>query len=203
MTESKPYPAFMRTLAISVVALLAAFAAMVIAKEMGWISAELARRAVSALIGLLLVVCGNYLPKLTGAPSPDSGPLGRADRAAGRLLMVTGLGFALIWVLAPLDWARSASPLAGLGGGLLALAAWALAARRAEGGSAHLAISATGTAARLAVAMIVGSILATFGLFEIDRLWGDQAAQWSAIILVMVLVFIGATPWVRAVSRRG
>lgn len=203
MTESKPYPAFMRTLTISVVALLAAFAAMVIAKEMGWISDEPARRAVSALIGVLLIVCGNYLPKLTGAPGPDSGPLGRADRAAGRLLMVTGLGFALIWVLAPLDWARSVSPLAGLVGGLLALAAWALAARRAEGGSARLAISATGTAARLAVAIIVGSILATFGLFEIDRLWGDQAAQWSAIILVMVLVFIGATPWVRAVSRRG
>ena len=203
MTESKSYPAFLRTLAISLFALLAAFAALVGAKEVGLLGPEPARRAVSALIGLLLVVCGNYLPKLTGAPSPDSGPLGRADRAAGRLLMLTGLGFALIWVVAPLDWARSVGPLAGLGGGLLALTAWALAARRAEGGSARLAVLATSTAARLAVAMIVGSILATFGLFEIDRLWGDQAAQWSAIILVMVLVFIGASPWVRAVSRRG
>lgn len=153
-------------------------------------------------MGLLLVVCGNYLPKLTGAPSPDSAHLGRADRAAGRLLMMTGLGFALIWILAPLDWARSVSPLAGLGGGLLALAAWALAARRAEGGASRLAARATGTAVRLAVATIVGSVLATFGLFEIDRLWGDEAAQWSSIILVMLLVFIGASPWVRAASRR-
>lgn len=203
MTNSRSRPAFLRTLAISVVALLAVFAALVVAKEMNWIGAELARRAVSALIGVLLAVCGNYLPKLTGAPGADSGSLGRADRAAGRLLMVTGLGFALIWVLAPLDWARSVSPLAGLGGGLLALAAWANAARAAEGGPARLAISAMSTAVRLAVATIVVSILATFGLFEIDRLWGDQAAQWSAIVLVMVLVFIGALPWVRAVSRRG
>lgn len=203
MTESKAHPAFMRTLTISVVALLAAFAAIVVAKEMGWLGAESARRAVSALMGLLLVVCGNYLPKMTGAPGQDAGTLGRADRAAGRLLMLTGFGFALIWALAPLGWARSVSPLAGLGGGLLALGAWAWAARRAEGGSARLAARTTGTAVRLAVAMIVGSILATFGLFGIDRLWGDQAAQWSALILVMMLVFIGASPWVRAVSRRG
>lgn len=48
MTDSKSYPTFISTLAISVVVLLAAFAAMVIAGEMGWINAEPARRGAAS-----------------------------------------------------------------------------------------------------------------------------------------------------------
>ena len=203
MTERPAYPAFLRTLTVSAITVLAVFAGLVIAEEVGLIGSDPARRAVSALMGVLLALCGNYLPKLTAAPSANSAHLARADRAAGRLLMATGLAFALIWIAAPLDWARTTSPLAGRAGGLLALTAWAFAARRAEGGAADMAASAFSTAARLGVLTITGSILATFGLFEIDRRWGDEAAQWTAIIYVMVLVFIGASPFIRAVSRRG
>lgn len=203
MTDRVTRPAFLRTLTVSVFSVLAIFAALILAEETGFIGSDPARRGVSALMGVLLLLCGNYLPKLTAAPSPNSARLAKADRAAGRLLILTGLGFALIWVLAPLDWARAVSPMAGLAGGLIALLAWVFVAQRAEGGSAGLAASALSTAARLGVLMISGSIIATFGLFEIDRRWGDEAAQWTSIIFVLSLGFIGASSVVRAVIRRG
>ena len=58
------------------------------------------------------------------------------------------------------------------------------------------------TAARLAVILLVGSVFATFGLFEIDRIWGDQAAQWSAVIFTLVIMFLGAMPALISLRRR-
>lgn len=203
MTETQSKPAFIKTLAVSATAVLAVFAALVVAGEAGWIDERVARRAVSALLGLLLCVLGNYLPKLTAQPGPDTAHLARADRIAGRMLMATGLVFAVIWIAAPLGMARTFSPLVGLAGVLAAVISWVIAARRAQAGAAGLARSATATAVRLSVSMMIGAIFATFGLFEIDRLWGDQAAQWSAMILVLMIGFIGATPFVRSVVRRG
>jgi len=203
MTDQKSRPAFMRTLSVMALGVLAVFAGIVVAEESGWIGSDPARRAVSALMGVLLALCGNYLPKLTAAATANSVHLAKADRAAGWLLIVTGVCFALIWLIAPLGWARGASALIGLGGGLVALCAWAFAARRAEGGSARLAAFSFSSAARLGVAMIVGGLFATFGLFEVDRRWGDEAAQWTSLAVVMVLVFVAASPFVRAASRRG
>ena len=203
MTDNVPNKPAARVLTIAVIALLAAFAVMVAGKEFGWLDPDFAKRGVSALLGLLLVVCGNYLPKLTRKPDADTALLGKADRAAGRVLMLTGLAFSVIWLAAPLEMATAIASIVGLAGAFACFGIWAWTARRAEGGSARLAITATDTAVRAAVAMIVLSIFVTFGIFEIDRIWGDQAAQWSAIIFSMMIVFAGGSPVFMTLFRRG
>ena len=203
MTDFSPNKPAARALTIAVVLLMAAFAVIVIGKEGNWLDPEFARRGVSALLGGLLMVCGNYLPKLTRKPDSDTALLGKADRAAGRMLILTGLGFSGIWIFAPLATATAIASIAGLVGAVASSGIWAWTARHAVGGSARLAISATDTAVRASVAMIVICIFFTFGIFEIDRIWGDQAAQWSAIIFSLMIVFAGGSPALMRLFRRG
>jgi ABC-type Fe3+-siderophore transport system permease subunit len=203
MTDPAPNKPAARVLTIAVVGLMIAFAAIIAAKEFNLVDQAFARRGVSALLGLLLAVCGNYLPKLTRQPDADTALLGRADRAAGRVLILTGLAFSVIWLAAPLGTATAIASIVGLLGASACIAVWAWIARRAEGGSARMAITATDTAVRAAVAMIVLSIFVTFGIFEIDRIWGDQAAQWSAIIFSLMIAFGGGAPVFTTLFRRG
>jgi len=203
MTNMHPRRSATRTLSIAIALLIVTGAGLVVALKSAWIDPALAKRGVSALIGLLLALCGNYLPKMTRTADADTAVLGRADRAAGRILVLTGLGFAVLWLLAPLDVARALASMAGLACAALAVLAWIWTARRAANGPSQLAISATDTAARLALLMLVASIFLTFGLFEIDRIWGDRAAQWSAIVYIMLLVFAGGIPAFLTLRRRG
>jgi len=202
MTNNIPNKPAARVLTIAVVVLIATFAVLVVGKENAWLDPDLAKRGVSALLGMLLIVCGNYLPKLTRKPDADTALLGKADRAAGRVLILTGLAFSAIWIIAPLAMATAIASIVGLVGAFACFGTWAWTARRAEGGSARLAITATDTAVRAGVAMIVLSIFFTFGIFEIDRIWGDQAAQWSAIIFALMIVIAGGSPAYMRFLRR-
>jgi hypothetical protein len=203
MTDNNSNKPAARVMTVAVLLVLAAMAVIVVGKEAGWLDAEFARRGVSVSLGFLLVVCGNYLPKLTRKPDADTALLGKADRAAGRILILTGLAFSVIWIVAPLATATAMASIVGLVGAFAAIGIWIWTSRRAPGGSARLAITATDTAVRAAVAMIMLSIFVTFGIFEIDRLWGDAAAQWSAIIFSMMIAFAGGAPVLTALFRRG
>jgi hypothetical protein len=104
--------------------ILAAGAIVGIAAALAWlapahISAELAQRLMGALLGAVVVVYANAIPKLLVArarlrctPAQDQA----ARRFAGWSLVLGGAGYMLAWLLAPLAIAAL------LGGALLASA---------------------------------------------------------------------------------
>mgnify|MGYP003665890195 CR=1 FL=1 len=89
MTASTPQ-APGRSSSTALVVLLIAFAGVVIAKESGQIDGVMAKRGVGALLGLMMVVTGNFLPKLI-FPLTRSARVGAAERLCGWILVLTGL----------------------------------------------------------------------------------------------------------------
>ena len=89
-----------RSSSVALVALLVAFAGVVIAKETGQIDGILAKRGVGALLGLIMVVTGNILPKLI-FPLSRAARVGAAERLCGWILVLTGLTLVAAFALLP------------------------------------------------------------------------------------------------------
>jgi hypothetical protein len=100
------------------------------AMKRGLIDAETMMRGVMVVIGLGLAVTGNRIPKTTDGLAPHTLELAtlrqKVLRAAGWMLMLGGLGFAVLWAFAPLGVAQVAATVA-LGGSMavgLGFVAW-------------------------------------------------------------------------------
>ena len=82
-------------------------------KPFGWIDGELATRGVMVLIGMVLVVTGNALPKKQqGPPSQTLGDVAvrqSITRVGGWALMLGGLLWVGLWAFAPRDLAQIGS----------------------------------------------------------------------------------------------
>ncbi len=112
-------------------AMLAAAIIVAIAAALSWlapayISAEMAQRLLGAMLGAVVVVYANAIPKLLISrarlrcdPAQDQA----ARRYAGRSLVLGGLAYILAWLVAPLA-------LAALIGGAVLAMSWILAAMR-------------------------------------------------------------------------
>ncbi len=112
-------------------AILAATIIVAVAGALSWlapdvISTELSQRLLGAMLGAVVVVYANAIPKLLVArarlrcdPAQDQA----ARRYAGRSLVLGGLAYILAWLLAPLE-------LAALIGGAALAVSWLLAAVR-------------------------------------------------------------------------
>ena len=90
------------------------------------ISAEMSHRLLGAMLGAVVVVYSNAIPKLlVGSMSQRCSPAAdqAARRFAGWSLVLGGIAYMLAWLLAPLE-------LAGLIGGALLAAALLLAVAR-------------------------------------------------------------------------
>lgn len=89
---------------------------------------ELSDRAWGLIMGSMLAVYANVIPKQAAAP-------GRAKvlRFAGWALVLGGVGYALIWLLAPIAMAKVLAMLC-LGGAVLAVLLRVLLARRRHDG---------------------------------------------------------------------
>jgi hypothetical protein len=70
-----------------------------------WIPA--ARRTLQVTNGLLLVVWGNYLPKLISPWPPEDEPFDwqGVHRFVGRIVMLGGLGMIVVWLALPIELA--------------------------------------------------------------------------------------------------
>jgi hypothetical protein len=111
-----------RTAALSFLGLMTAAAAIALANGAGLLDVALARRALGLVVGATALVTGNLLPKLRplgrlGTPADAQ----RAERLAGWLLVLTGLGQLGLFALAPLGLARPLAAILGAGA-LLAIA---------------------------------------------------------------------------------
>jgi hypothetical protein len=171
--------------AIGVGTVMAAMLAFGVAKRTGALDPDLARRGAAAMLGLMLIVTGNYIPKLRlFQPSGTQTGASAVDRFAGWTLVAAGLAFIGIWLLAPIDTAMLASPMIGAAGLLLVLARWLIWGERTGGTGSVLPRP---TPARAATFMLLLSLLWTFAIFFADTIWGDGVAQWMAMGFIIAL----------------
>lgn len=193
-------PRFARSLGASVIVLLLVFAGFALGKEFGMVDNDTARKGVSIVIGLMLIVCGNYLPKMTFAAGAHDPELMKADRLAGWIIVLTGLAFTLVWIFLSIEQASVTGPALGLFGAIATIGVWAWTSRHVKDRFARL--YSVQTSLRLAVMMIIVSLFFVMVIFQVDRIWGDEAAQWLAIIFTLFLTFFGASSLVRKLSDR-
>lgn len=169
--------AFSITLAGLVIVAMATGAAI----ELGTLGpSTLAKQLTLASLGLLMFVIGNLLPKTSplGASAPEG-----AHRDAGRVLVIGGLAIALFALSGPADQALLFG--AALGVLSLALCAAFLLPRADHEGTTDM--NKKSAALRLTGLLLLVGLAGAFGLILIDKAFGDQVAQWSAIIWVLIL----------------
>ena len=86
---------------------------LTLANKLGWIDSETTTRGVMVLIGLMLVVVGNSMPKKQeGPPSQTAGDIvirQSITRVGGWAMLLGGLVWAGLWAFAPRDLAQVGS----------------------------------------------------------------------------------------------
>ncbi len=86
-------------------------------KSWGLADGAVAKRFVGAVIGAVLIACGDQLPKYVPAPSErlcDPARAQAAERFVGRVLTVGGFFYVAAWLFSPIDRAPMASTAIGL-----------------------------------------------------------------------------------------
>lgn len=206
MSDDPQTPAFLRPLAWSAGAVLAAILVIAVSRETGLVHPDLGKRLGAAMIGLMLSVCGNILPKIArrlDLGRETAAALGAADRSAGRVLLASGLLYAAIWLLAPLDRAALGASCAGLGGMLLALGVWLWPVREMGRDARAGAVNGAALAGRLTVFCLIGGVFFASLLIQIDAVFGDEVAQWTAVVFAIAMPIVAAVVWLTARTRDG
>src|SRR5277367_3106393 len=86
-----------------------------LANEVGVLDDDVTRRAIGLVIGLMIVVIGNFLPKLRPLHSSSSQASAAAsERLSGWILVLAGSAWLASFALAPLNQARHVAALIGL-----------------------------------------------------------------------------------------
>jgi hypothetical protein len=109
-----------------------AAAALSMAGKMGYIESALLKRALGLIIGAMVIIIGNALPKARPLNAPGvnpPGPAAGAERFAGWILVVVGMAYIALFAFAPLDEARRISAVLGIGAMIYIAASWAWMAR--------------------------------------------------------------------------
>lgn len=184
MTAST-HPSPGRASSVALVTLLLAFAGVVIAKETGQIDGVMAKRGVGALLGLIMVVTGNVLPKMI-FPLTRTARIGTAERLCGWILVLTGLALVAAFALLPDEGVALQGALIGLAGfagvGLTLVASgWSvqrdgLAEPEGAGPLAHRSARV-----RVSAIFILHAIAWAFAMFVADAIWDDRAAIWMVV----------------------
>lgn len=177
-----------RSSTIALVFLLLGFAAVVIAKETGQIDGIMAKRGVGALLGLIMMVTGNILPKLI-FPLTRAARIGTAERVSGWILVLTGLALVAAFAGLPDDNVALQGAVIGLAGfagvGLTLIASgWSvqrdgLSVLAEPGESAPLAYRSARV--RISAIFILHAIAWAFAMFVADAIWDDPAAIWMVV----------------------
>ena len=175
-------------MAPAIVAGVVVVMALGVGKLTGMLDPLLARRGVGAMVGLLLMVTGNFVPKLRlfqsalGAADRD-----HLDRFAGWLFVVCGLAVTAIFLWAPSDHLFIVAPVVILGGFLAVFTRWL----RSKGKPSS-ARSLPMTPGRLALATMLATALGTGAIFLADAVWGDHVSRRMAILFPFLLIWFSA-----------
>ena len=116
--------------------IIAAALAVTFARSQGLIGSDMGERIVMVVIGLVLVVLNNAVPKQLASPraSARAEAFGQSvRRTTGWAMTLGGLAWAAIWVFAPMDLARTLSIVAMGGAVAVVLGHFVWALRRYRG----------------------------------------------------------------------
>jgi hypothetical protein len=182
------------------------FFAIAIGRETGLIEGDFGKRLAAAMMGLLVAICGNVLPKVARRiemTRETAAAYASADRLAGFALVVAGIAYAGIWLFAPLERAVFGASLVGLGGFFLAQGLWLFKARPTPDYSAPNILLSKAVAGRMTLFFLLGSLFFAGALFPIDAIWGDRVAQWVAILYSLMLPAVGVpmAVWAKVKGR--
>lgn len=185
--ETDPRPAFTTMIAALGVCFIAV-CALGLGKLTGTLDPLVARRGVGAVLGLILVVTGNFVPKLhMFQPAADAVHSDEIDRFAGWTFVASGLAIAALFLFAPADKMMVASPLVGLAGFLAVLTRWLIWNGQQAG-----RLSPFFTNGRRALVSMLVTVFVVCGIFIVDTVWGDAVSRPIGILFPFVLiVFVG------------
>jgi hypothetical protein len=185
MNPSAQSLAPLRSVVVTITAVLAAVAAVAVGRKTGVLEPELAKRLGVLVFGIMLAVLGNYLPKFV---APWSTPATMAARRfAGWVFVVAGSAYVATCLLAPMPQAIVASSVIGIGAFVLAGANWTRVVRRTErvhGVSPEARLDAqrpTEVGVQQVAPHILLSLFFVFVVFLIDALWEDAVTLWMAV----------------------
>ncbi len=121
----------LKTSIYSFLALMVATTALAAVKVWGVIDARTSMRGFGLLIGLMIVVMGNFLPKIRPLRTTDGaqGPAMAAERSAGWILVLAGITYLALFAFAPLELARTVSSIVGICAIVVVAANWAWKSR--------------------------------------------------------------------------
>lgn len=161
-----------------------------VGKLTGTVDPLLARRGVGAMLGLMLMATGNFVPKLRLFQSAPGAGQGEAiDRFAGWTFVLCGVAFAAVFLWAPADRVFIIPPLIVLAGFLAVLARWGMEKGKGQG---PRRLSLPLTPGRLALATMLAAVLWTCAIFLADAAWGDDVSRRMAIVFTIVLIGFAA-----------
>jgi hypothetical protein len=188
--------------------MFAALMGFALAGEFELIERNLAKRIVGSMFGLIMMVSGNYLPKVVlpvSARRRNPARAMAAERAAGWIFVLAGLISVAVWALVPIEKVMLTASVIGLGAFLLVGANWVwlvvgrteVAVDTPDEGSTIDPISAN---KRLGLFMILHALLWGSAIFLVDSIWGDAASRWMVVpfIIANSLLAVYALPKFRA-----
>jgi hypothetical protein len=131
ITTERVFTRPIKTAVLGFLGFMAVVAAIAIVKSAGMIDAAVAKRATGLVIGLLIVITGNFVPKMRplSAPGRDPSRVNASERFAGWTLVFAGIAYIALFAFAPLDRARMLSSTIGIAAMVLIAANWAWLAR--------------------------------------------------------------------------
>ena len=134
MNSQTIYSRPLKTMVFGFLAFALAAAALAVAQNMGYIEPALVKRAMGLIIGVMVIITGNFLPKTRPLNAPGvnpPGPAAGAERFAGWTLVVVGIAYVALFAFASLEQARKISSLLGIGAMIYIAASWAWMVRGA------------------------------------------------------------------------
>ncbi|MBN4046487.1 hypothetical protein JYU02_00645 [bacterium AH-315-P15] len=174
------------------VGLFAILVAAALGKEFGYIDGYVAKRIFGIIFGVVLVIMGNFLPKIVrplSAQHSDPVKVLAAERFAGRTFVLAGIAYISVWVFAPPENAMLISSLVGLGAFALVATNWVWLIR---GELPRNQQETKSDKIRHAMFQILFALFWVFAIFLADSLWGDHISRPMGIAYVFALVFWGA-----------
>ena len=134
MSSQLVYTRSLKTMIFGFLGFALAAAALAVAQTVGYLEPTVVKRAMGLIIGVMIVITGNFLPKTRPLNAPGvnpPGPAAAAERFAGWVLVLVGIAYVMLFVFTALDQARKISAILGIGAMIYISASWAWMARGA------------------------------------------------------------------------
>ena len=128
MTTQTVYTRPMKTVIFGFLGFTAVAAALAFAQRMGLLEPAATKRGLGLIIGVMVIVTGNFLPKVRPLNAPGVNPAKAAtaaERLAGWILVLVGIVDVGLFAFAPLDLAQRISAVLGFGAIVLIALNWA------------------------------------------------------------------------------